>query len=444
MDDAFLKVRSIRPDAILVVADPLLANLQPKIAEFLIQNRLPSIYTYREQVLAGGLISYATNYYELFRRAATVADKILKGAKPSNLPVEQPTKFELVINLKTAKALGLTVPPDVAPRRRGDRMRRREFITLLGGAVAAWPLAARAQKRSYRIGWLVFGGTTLGPIDQSLKDALAQAGLVDGRNIEIIFRYANGNSDRLRELAAELVAQKPDLLLAVGGDLIKALFEASKGSIPIVGGVSDSPIRAGAAVSLARPSKNFTGVTFLTDEMAAKRMELLKEVAPNARRVAVIFNPQHFDDEVTFARRGAETLGIELTTHPINSAADLDAALHAASAGGADSLFVISSRVTGLVAGKIAQHGQERRLPVIASWREFVASGALLSYGPSRIFEAKRLAGYVQKILNGAKPADLPIEQPVKFELVINLKTAKALSLNVPLPLLDRADELIE
>jgi putative ABC transport system substrate-binding protein len=323
-------------------------------------------------------------------------------------------------------------------------MRRREFITLLGGAVAAWPLAARAQKRSSRIGWLVFGGTTLGPIDQSLKDALAQAGLVDGRNIEIIFRYANGNSDRLRELAAELVAQKPDLLLAVGGDLIKALFEASKGSIPIVGGVSDSPIRMGAAVSLARPSKNFTGVTFLTDEMAAKRMELLKEVAPNARRVAVIFNPQHFDDEVTFARRGAETLGIELTTHPINSAADLDAALHAASAGGADSLFVISSRVTGLVAGKIAQHGQERRLPVIASWREFVASGALLSYGPSRIFEAKRLAGYVQKILNGAKPADLPIEQPVKFELVINLKTAKALSLNVPLPLLDRADELIE
>jgi putative ABC transport system substrate-binding protein len=277
-----------------------------------------------------------------------------------------------------------------------------------------------------------------------LKDALVQAGLVDGRNIEIIFRYANGNSDRLRELAAELVAQKPDLLLAVGGDLIKALFEASKGSIPIVGGVSDSPIRMGAAVSLARPSKNFTGVTFLTDEMAAKRMELLKEVVPNARRVAVIFNPQHFDDEVTFARRGAETLGIELTTHPINSAADLDAALHAASAGGADSLFVISSRVTGLVAGKIAQHGQERRLPVIASWREFVASGALLSYGPSRIFEAKRLAGYVQKILNGAKPADLPIEQPVKFELVINLKTAKALSLNVPLPLLDRADELIE
>jgi putative ABC transport system substrate-binding protein len=323
-------------------------------------------------------------------------------------------------------------------------MRRREFIKLLGGTAAAWPLAARAQKSMPRIGWLVYGGATLDPIDQSLKDAIAQAGLVDGRNIEIVFRYANGKPDQLAGLADELVAQKPDLLLAVGGDVIKPLFEASKGRIPIVGGVSDSPMRAGLAVSLARPSKNFTGITFLTDEMAAKRMQILKEVAPSARRVAVIFNPQHFDDEVTFARRGAESLGIELTTHPINSAADLDAALLAASAGGADSLFIISSRLTGIVAAKIAQHGQERRLPVIASWREFTANGALLSYGPSRIFEAKRLAGYVQKLLNGAKPADLPIEQPVKFELVINLKTAKALGLNVPLPLLDRADEVIE
>jgi putative ABC transport system substrate-binding protein len=322
-------------------------------------------------------------------------------------------------------------------------MRRRDFITLLGGAAVAWPLAARAQKSPPRIGWLVFGDAKLEPIDQSLKDALAQGGLVDGRNIEIVFRYANGRSDRLAELSAELIAQKPNLLLGVGSPVVMPLFEATKGGVPIVGGISESPMRAGIAVSLARPGKNFTGVTFLTDEMAAKRIELLKEVAPNAKRVAVIFNPQHFDDEVTFARRGAESLGIELTTHPINDVADLDAALHAVSAG-ADSLLVISSRLTGIVAAKIAQYGQEHRLPVIASWREFVASGALLSYGPSRIFEAKRLAGYVQKVLNGEKPADLPIEQPVKFELVINLKTAKALGLTVPPSLLGRADEVIE
>src|SRR6185436_15570073 len=144
-------------------------------------------------------------------------------------------------------------------------MKRREFITFLGGAVAAGPLAAHAQKSLPRIGWLVYGGTTLGPIDQSLKDALTQAGLVDGRNIEIVFRYANGRSDRLAELSAELIAQKPDLLLAVGGPVVMPLFEASKGGVPIVGGVSESPMRAGLAVSLARPSKNFTGITFLTD-----------------------------------------------------------------------------------------------------------------------------------------------------------------------------------
>jgi putative ABC transport system substrate-binding protein len=234
------------------------------------------------------------------------------------------------------------------------------------------------------------------------------------------------------------------LLLAVGGPVVMPLLEASKGGVPIVGGVSENPMRAGLAASLARPGKNFTGVTFFTDEMAAKRIELLKEVAPDAKRVAVIFNPQHFDDEVTFARRGAESLGFELTTHPINDVSDLDAALHAVSASGADSLLVISSRLTGIVAADIAQYGKKHRLPVIASWREFVASGALLSYGPSRIFEAKRLVGYVQKVLNGEKPADLPIEQPVKFELVINLKTAKALGLTVPPSLLGRADEVIE
>ncbi|MBR1156240.1 ABC transporter substrate binding protein [Bradyrhizobium sp. JYMT SZCCT0428] len=171
-------------------------------------------------------------------------------------------------------------------------MRRREFISVVGGAVVAWPLAVHAQKSLPRIGWLAFGDAKkMGPVDQSLKDALAQAGLIEGRNVEIVFRYANGMPDRLAALATEFAAQRPTLLLAVGGDVIKPLFEASKGSIAIVGGVSDSPIRSGIAVSLARPSKNFTEITFLTDEMAAKRIELLKQVAPNVRKVAVNFIP---------------------------------------------------------------------------------------------------------------------------------------------------------
>jgi putative ABC transport system substrate-binding protein len=324
-------------------------------------------------------------------------------------------------------------------------MRRRVFLRLLsGGAAAAIPLTVAAQRKPFRIGWLVFGGTTLGPVDRSLKDALAQRGLVDGRSIEIVYRYGNGVAARFPELAQELVAQKPDLLLAVGGDVIKALFEASKGTIPIVGGVSDNPMRAGIAVSLARPGKNFTGVTFLTDEMAAKRMELLKDVVPHAKRVAAIFNPQHLDDELTYARRGAEALEIELTPYPISNVTELDGALKTASAKGADSLFVVASRMTNLAGAQIAKYGNDQRLPVIASWREITAAGGLLSYGPSRIFEATRVAGYVEKVLHGTKPADLPIEQPVKFELVVNLKTARALGLNISRDFLLRADDVIE
>jgi putative ABC transport system substrate-binding protein len=319
-------------------------------------------------------------------------------------------------------------------------MHRRKFLA----ALLAAPVSAAAQNSRFRIGWLVFGDATLGPIDRSLKDALAQRGLVDGGNIEIIYRYAEGAPARLAELAGELVAQKPEMLLGVGGDVVKALFDASKGGILIVGGVSDNPLRAGMAASLARPGKNFTGVTYLTDEMAAKRIELLKEVVPNARRVAVIFNPLHLDDELTFARRGAESLGINVTPHPIKDLDDLDLALRAASASGADSLFIIASRLTNFVADKIARHGREQRLPVMAAWREQVVSGCLLSYGPSRVFEATRIAEYVEKVFKGAKPADLPIEQPVKFELVINLATAKTIGLTIPESFLLRADEVIE
>jgi putative tryptophan/tyrosine transport system substrate-binding protein len=189
-------------------------------------------------------------------------------------------------------------------------MKRRDFIALLGSAAAAWPLAARAQRAKInRIGWLVFGTSELGPIDKTLRDALTERGFVQGRNIDVTFRYANAEPTRLPELARELAAQKPDLLIGVGGDVVRALVDASNGT-PVVGGVSDNPVRAGIALAFARPGKIFTGVTFLTDEMAAKRMELLNEVAPTARRVAVVWNPQHLDDEMLFARRAAETLAL--------------------------------------------------------------------------------------------------------------------------------------
>jgi ABC-type uncharacterized transport system substrate-binding protein len=323
-------------------------------------------------------------------------------------------------------------------------MERRTFIAALGSA-AVWPLAAFAQQRVkvHRIGWLVFGGSELGPIDQTLKDALAQRGYVQGRNIDVTFRYADSVPTRLPVLARELAEQEPDLLIGVGGDVVQALVDASHGS-PVVGGVSDNPVRSGVALTFAKPGRVFTGVTFLTDEMAAKRMEFLNEVAPAARRVAVIWNPQHLDDEISFARRAAETLGIGLTSHPLSQVAEVGATLSQASASGAEAIFVIPSRTTSTAAGKIAQFGREYRLPVIAAWREFVDAGCLLSYGPSRKFEARRIAGYVDRIITGEKPENLPIETPTKFELVINLKTAKAIGLTVPPTLLSRADEVIE
>jgi putative ABC transport system substrate-binding protein len=316
-------------------------------------------------------------------------------------------------------------------------MSRRGVIGLVGGAAASsvlWPLAARAQQsktRRFQIGWLTFGGPALGALEKTLRDAIANRGLIDGRNIEVTFRHANGVPTALPRLADELVARRPDLLIGLGGDIAKPLFDASKGGIPIVGGVSDDPVRAELAVSLGRPGKNFTGATFISDELAAKRMELLSEVAPAARRVAVIWNPQHLDD-------------ISLNARPVVNMADVDAELRGTSAEHADGLFVIPSRLTNFAAPKLARHGLDHRLPVITAWREFAESGCLLSYGPNRVLQMQRVAEYVEKILAGASPAELPIERPTKFDLVINLKTARAIGLTVPPTLLGTADEVIE
>jgi putative ABC transport system substrate-binding protein len=311
-------------------------------------------------------------------------------------------------------------------------------------ALALIPTSLAAQNRRFRIGWLVFGGAKLGPIDQSLIEALSERGFSDGRNLEILFRYANGVPTALAGMAAELAAKKPDVLIGIGGDVVNALFMASEGRIPVVGGVSDNPTRTGLAVNLPHPAKNFTGVAFLTDDLAAKRMELLTEVAPNSKRVAAIWNPQHLEDEFISAQRGAEKLGLVFTSHEINSSEAINGVLRDVTAANADSLFVIPSRLTGIAIPKIANYAIEKQIPVITAWREFVDSGCLLSYGPSRKLEARRLVDSVVKVLGGANPADIPVELPVKFELVINLKTAKAIGLTVPPTLLARADDVIE
>jgi putative tryptophan/tyrosine transport system substrate-binding protein len=323
-------------------------------------------------------------------------------------------------------------------------MRRRQFIRLMAGAAVSSVSPSFAQNRRFQIGWLAFGDDTQNQIDKSLKDALAQNGLIERRTIEIVYRFAKGSSTQLSPLAHELANLKPDILIGLGGDVVKALLEASRGRIPIIGGVSEDPIRAGFTTSLARPDKDFSGVTFLTDEMAAKRVELLKEALPNAKRVAAIHNPQHLDDELAFAKRAAGSLEIELLDYPISHAVELDAVLRETVTNRADAVFVIASRLTNLLSGRIVQFGLDEKIPVIAAWREFTTNGALLSYGPDRILQAKRIAEYVQKVLKGAKPTDLPIEQPARFELVVNLKTARAIGLTISRDFLVRADDLID
>jgi putative ABC transport system substrate-binding protein len=317
--------------------------------------------------------------------------------------------------------------------------RRALLITLALG-----PAAATAQDRRFRIGWLVFGAPPLGEIDRTLIDALAERGFSDGGKLEIVFRYAKGDLTALADLAADLVAQKPDLLIAIGGEIVRALFTASDGVIPVIGGTSENPVRAGLARTLGHPGMNFTGVTYLTDELAAKRLELLKETAPNSKRVAVIWHPQHMDDEFVLARRAAENLGFTLTSHEVDSSDTIDIALRNAKAANVDSLFVIPSRLTRIASPTISRYAIENRWPVVTSWRELVVNGCLVSYGPSRMAEARRLVDSVMKIMQGAKPADIPIQAPTRFELVVNIKTAKALGLTVPESLLARADEVIE
>ena len=314
---------------------------------------------------------------------------------------------------------------------------------LLAGLLAA-PLPAWAKERLYRIGWLVFGGTKLGAINQTLLSTLRLQGRGEGRNLEVIFRHANGMPERLDELARELVALKPDLLIGIGGDLVKALFDASGGRIPIVGGVSEDPVRGEFVASLARPGKNFTGVTFITDELAPKRLEFLIQAAPGTKRIAAIWNPQHADNEIAFVRRTAQVLGLTLTSHEVYKRSDIDAALRDATARGADSIFVIPSRLTSIAAAQIARYGREHRLPVVTAWREFVDAGCLLSYGPNRESQVQRIAEYAGKVMRGAKPEDLPVERPTKFQLAVNLQTAKTIGLTLPALLLARADHVIE
>ena len=315
-------------------------------------------------------------------------------------------------------------------------MKRRDFITLLGGA-AAWPLAARAQTKRARIGWFTVAPH---PYIDGFRRGLRELGWIEGENLVIEDTYADGHPERLPGLAAVLARVPYDLIVASGSDAVEAARAAIQ-SIPIVG-ISST---MGMGGSLARPDANLSGIALLFDEVAAKWPELLVEVAPRVQRIGVLFDPS------PSALRQSEAvgtttakLGRTLLPMRIDNVDTIRDALERARSEKLDGLIFISSPLFTANAARIVELVRPTGLPAIYEARVLAARGGLMSYGPDLNEAFRRAASYADRILKGAKPADLPIERPIRFELVINLKTAKALDLEVPPTLLARADEVIE
>lgn len=322
-------------------------------------------------------------------------------------------------------------------------MDRREFIALLGSATA-WPCLALAQSKSpRRLGALLYSDPQSDPQMTAVRRGLSELGYVEGRDIAIEYRYAEGHLDRLPSLAAELVALQPNIILAIGGDVAPIAKKVDQ-KIPLVFVSSADPEQLGLVASLRRPGGIATGVTLLQDALASKRLELLKEAAPNVSRVAFVWYPDHPDNEHREAQRAAQVLGLQLSPIEVRSSVDFETALSTANDVGIDAVYVVSSRLTVLNLKRLVQFAVKNRLPLVGGWGAWAKEGALFSYGPDGVAMAGRAANYIDRIFKGANPADLPVEQPARFELIINLATASLLGLNLPHSLLSRADQLID
>jgi putative ABC transport system substrate-binding protein len=327
-------------------------------------------------------------------------------------------------------------------------MRRREFITLLGGAAAACPLVARAQQeRMRRIGVLmpfVAGDPEAQVRSTVFAQTLQQLGWTVGRNLQIDYRFAGGEADRVRQNAAELVALAPDVIMTVGSITVAPIQQATR-TIPIVFTNVADPVGAGIVQSLARPGGNATGFTNFEYSMSGKWVELLKQIAPHVRRAAVLRDPTAAAGIGQFAaiQGVAQSLGVELTPVAARDTAELERSM-AAFARSANSGMIVTAGGTGFRRDLIIRLASRHKLPAVYPFRYYAKDGGLISYGPDTLDPVRRAAEYVDRILKGEKPADLPVQAPVKYELAINLKTAKALGLEVPTTLLARADEVIE
>jgi putative ABC transport system substrate-binding protein len=327
-------------------------------------------------------------------------------------------------------------------------VRRRDFITLVGGAAAAWPVAAHGQQRTLPvIGYLSSASQAL-PNERvgMFVKALKAAGFEDDRNVTIQYRFAEGHLERLAAFAADLVKRQVQVIVVPDSVPSAKAAQAATSTIPIVFGVGDDPVRAGLVASLNHPGGNLTGVTRMNWELAPKRLQILHELVPAARTLALLVNADnpYAMGSVGAMQEGARSIGIQLTVVSANRETDLDRAFSEIVSAGAGGVAISPGPFFFLQNVRLGELALAHRLPAIFEYREFVAAGGLAGYGGNSNEAHRLLAEYAARILKGEKPADLPVQQYARFELIINLKTAKALGLTVPATMLAVADEVIE
>jgi putative tryptophan/tyrosine transport system substrate-binding protein len=320
---------------------------------------------------------------------------------------------------------------------------RRAFVGTLAASLATWPLALSAQpgRRTPVVGFLTLGG-----IDSlaQFRAALRDLGYVEGKDYAIESRSANGNPESLRKLATELVRSQVDVLYVTGPAAVRAA-RAATGTISIVAlDLETDPVASGLVGSLARPGGNVTGLFLDLPDLAGKWLDLLGQAAPGRRRIAVLWDSTTGDGQLAAAKAAAARLDLELSVHGIRSADGLDEAMRGAVTAGARAMLMLSSPIVSVNSRRIADFTVQRRLPAISPFRAFADAGGLMSYGPNLVEFRRFSATYVDRILKGARPADLPIQQPLKFEFVVNARTARLFGLAVPQSLLLRADEVIQ
>src|SRR5262245_56683742 len=327
-------------------------------------------------------------------------------------------------------------------------MRPREFVTLLGGAATAWPIAARAQQRALpMVGFIRDGSAEANTrYAAAFRKGLNETGYIEGQNVSVEYHWLEGQYDRLPGLMADLVRRQV-AVIATPGNTPTHAAKAATTTIPIVFGVAEDPVQLGLVASLAQPGGNATGVNFFVNEIIAKRLGLLHELVPKATRIALLINPRNaFSAEATVkeAPEAARALGLQLQVFKAGTSSEIDAVFGAFAREAADALFLAGDAFYAGRRVQLATLAARERIPMTVSARELVEAGALMSYGTDIADSFRQVGVYTGNILKGAKPADLPVVQSTKFELVINLQTAKALGLTVPPTLLARADEVIE